>query len=390
MKNTYTLEQKASLIEKYLSNKVPVSKLLTSAGVPRSTFYGWLRVYQETRQAENRKAIDIRNFRALETKVGRLEGIIEILQKSPCPVQSPLQDRLSYAEQIYSQYSIHMICEALSIDRGTFYNHMLRNKRDNAWHAKRREELRVRIQEVFDENKQVFGAPKITAVLRKEGLRISEKMVSMLMREMGIQSIRQSAKAMYDEEHKKIKNHLNQKFYTSKPNEVWVGAVTYFKIKNHAYYISVIIDLFSRMVIAYRIGKSNSTQLVKSTFKKAYELRQPPEGLIFHTDRGSNYLANAMQNYLRSVNVVHSFSRVHTPYDNSVVESFFASMKKEELYRTKYRSEAEFRTAVDDYIVFYNSKRPHGNARYKTPIEKEEEYLKSKNCGASVSDSRGS
>ena len=180
MKNTYTSEQKQALIEQYLSNKVPVSKLLASAGVPRSTFYGWLKTYQEIRQAENRKTIDPRNFRALETKVGRLEGIIEILQKSPCPVQSPLQDRLSYAEQIYSQYSIHMICEALSIDRGTFYNHMLRNKRDNAWHAKRREELRLRIQEVFDENRQVFGAPKITAVLRKEGLVVSEKMVSII------------------------------------------------------------------------------------------------------------------------------------------------------------------------------------------------------------------
>jgi len=98
MENTYTSEQKQALIEQYLSNKVPVSKLLASAGVPRSTFYGWLRVYQEERQAEKRKTIDPRNFRALKTKVGRLEGIIEILQKSPCSVQSPLQDRLSYAE----------------------------------------------------------------------------------------------------------------------------------------------------------------------------------------------------------------------------------------------------------------------------------------------------
>lgn len=384
MKKKYTPKERQALIDRYLANQEPVGQLLASVGVPRSTFYGWLRAYQEAQKAQKRKTIDPRNFRFLETKVARLEGIVEILQKSPCAVQAPLKERLSYAEQIYGQYSIHMICEALSIDRGTFYNHILRNKRDNAWHAKRREELRIRIQEVFDENRQVFGAPKITAVLRKEGLQVSEKMVSTLMREMGIQSIRQSAKAMYDEEHKKIKNHLNQKFDTSKPNEVWVGDVTYFKLGNHAYYISVIIDLFSRMVIAHRIGKTNSTQLVKSTFKSAYTLRQPPEGLIFHTDRGSNYLANAMQNYLRSVKVIHSFSRVRSPYDNSVVESFFASMKKEELYRTKYRSEAEFRTAVDEYILFYNNKRPHGNAQYKTPMEKEEDYLAIKNCGTNT------
>ncbi len=390
MKVSYTPEEKQRIIQQYLANKEPVGQLLASAGVPRSTFYGWLHTYQKTLQTKKRKTIEPRNFRVLETKVERLERIVEILKKSPCPVQAPLQERLSYAEEIFSQYSTHMICEALSIDRGTFYNHISRNKRDNAWYAKRREELRIRIQEVFDENRQVFGAPKITAVLRKEGLRVSEKMVSKLMREMGIQSIRQSAKAMHDEEHKKIKNHLNQKFDTSKPDEVWVGDVTYFKVGNKAYYISVIMDLFSRMVVACQIGKTNSTQLVKSTFKKAYALRQPPEGLIFHTDRGSNYLANAMQSYLHAVKVTHSFSRVHTPYDNSVVESFFASMKKEELYRRKYRSEAEFRTAVDEYITFYNSKRPHGNAQYKTPLEKEKEYWKTNNKGTLVSDIGGS
>ena len=387
MKKKYTPEEKQKLIESYLTNCEPVGQMLISAGVPRSTFYNWLQAYQQEQEVRKRKTIDPRNFRVLETKVARLEAIIEILQKSPYLVQAPLKDRLSYAEQIYEQYSVHMICEALSIDRGTFYNHISRNKRDNAWYAKRREELRLRIQEIYDESHQIFGSRKITAILRKEGHRVSEKMVGELMHEMGIQSIRQSAKAMHDQEFKKIKNHLNQKFDVSKPNAVWVGDVTYFKLKNHAYYISVIIDLYSRKAIAYQIGKTNSTHLVKSTFKQAYALRQPPEGLIFHTDRGSNYLANAMQNYLRSVNVVHSFSRAHTPRDNSVVESFFASLKREELYRTKYRSETEFRTAVDDYISFYNSKRPHGNAQYKTPNEKEEEYMASNNSITNGSDS---
>jgi len=141
MKKKYTLEEKQTLIESYLANYIPVGQLLASAGVPRSTFYGWLRAYQKAQQAQKRKTINPHNFRLLETKVARLEGIIEILQKSPCLVQAPLKERLSFAEEIYSQYSVHMICEAMSIDRGTFYNHILRNKRDNAWHAKRREEL---------------------------------------------------------------------------------------------------------------------------------------------------------------------------------------------------------------------------------------------------------
>lgn len=120
----------------------------------------------------------------------------------------------------------------------------------------------------------------------------------------------------------------------------------------------------------------NSTQLVKSTFKLAYELRDPKEGLIFHTDRGSNYRSKAFGDYVESLGVLQSFSRAHLPYDNSVMESFFSSLKREELYRTKYRSEKELRTAIENYRMFYNEKRPHAQNGYKTPFKKETEYLK--------------
>ena len=93
-----------------------------------------------------------------------------------------------------------MICEALEIPREIYYNHILRNKKDNAWYAKRREALRIRIQEIYDENYQIFGAEKITALLKSEGLKVSEKMVRELMRDMGIISIRQSAKKLYTDD----------------------------------------------------------------------------------------------------------------------------------------------------------------------------------------------
>lgn len=210
--------------------------------------------------------------------------------------------------------------------------------------------------------------------MKSEGFKVSNEMVRTLMRDMGLVSIRQSAKKLYEDEGRKYKNHLNQEFDTCKPNEVWVSDVTYFKYGENAYYICVIIDLFSRMVVGYKIGKTNSTQLVKSTFQIAYKARQPDSSLIFHTDRGGNYRSKAMNGYMRSLHITHSFSRAHVPYDNSVMESFFASLKREELYRTKYRSEADFRSAVDKYIIFYNTKRPHRKLQYKTPEQKEEEY----------------
>lgn len=138
------------------------------------------------------------------------------------------------------------------------------------------------------------------------------------------------------------------------------------------------------MVVGYKIGKTNSTQLVKSTFRIAYEEQQPNSNLVFHTDRGSNYRSKAMYDYLISLNVTQSFSRAYVPHDNSVMESFFSSMKREEPYRTKYRSEADFRSAVDKYIIFYNTKRPHKKLQYKTPQQKEEEYA------SKQADSKGS
>ena len=224
--------------------------------------------------------------------------------------------------------------------------------------AKCREELRLRIQEIFDESNQVFGAAKIAAVMKNEGFKISNEMVRTLMRDMGLVSIRQSAKKLYEDEGRKYKNH--------------------FKYGENAYYICVIIDLFSRMVVGYKISKTNSTQLVKSTFQIAYKARQPDSSLVFHTDRGSNYRSKTMNDYMRSLNITHSFSRAHVPYDNSVMESFFASMKREKLYRTKYRSESDFRSAVDKYMIFYNTKRPHKKLQYKTPEQKEEYALKLK------------
>ena len=374
MKRTYTQAEKQALIDRYISNREAAGSILADTGIPKSTFYSWLRAYRENQSVGKRKMVNIRNFNLLENKVVRLESIIEILKTTPCTVQAPLKQRLYAAESLYGKYSVHLICDAFNIPRGTFYNHVLRNKRDNTWYAKRREDLRIRIQEIYDESNQIFGADKIAAIMKSEGIKVSSEMVRKLMREMGLFSIRQNAKKLYDDECLKYKNHLNQEFIAERPNEIWVSDITYFKYSGKPYYICVIIDLFSRMVVGYKIGKTNSTQLVKSTFQNAYKERQPHTGLIFHTDRGSNYRSKSMNDCMRSLNITHSFSRAHVPYDNSVMESFFASMKREELYRTKYRSEADFRKAVDKYMLFYNTKRPHRKLQYKTPEQKEQEY----------------
>ncbi|MBK6090316.1 IS3 family transposase [Ruminococcus difficilis] len=366
-----SFETKESIINRYFNGE-SVAELTEATGVARSTIYGWLKASQS--ESEN-KPVNKKTVNDLERKIIRLSTIIEIMQKVFDVENIPTQIRLEELERLYGEYNVHNLCDALMVPRGTFYNHIKRNKRDNAWYAKRRESLREEIQKIYYDKHQIYGSPKIAATLRSRGIKITEGMVRQLMQDMGLISIREGAKDYYDKEKSKNKNYLNQKFNTTRPNEVWVSDITCFRYNEKYYYICVIVDLCARKVVGYKIGGKNSTQLTKSTFKLAYESRQPDENLIFHTDNGSNYTSKSFRDYLKKLRVTQSFSRPHIPYDNSVMESFFSNMKREELYRTKYRSEKEFRTAVKNYIQFYNEERPHSKNKYKTPSQKEAEYF---------------
>ena len=366
----YTEEVRSQIITRY-KNKESVINISKETCIPRSTIYRWINDY--TAKTSIPPNVKNKEIKELERKVEKLQTMLAIIHELGISVNAPLKEKLNAMAPLYGKYNVHWLCEAMRVDRGTFYNHIFRNKKDNTWYAKHREILREEILKIYEENRQIFGAGKITAILKQKGYRTSEETVAFLMHDMGLQSIRHRAKAIYEKE-VKAKNKVNQQFQTTRPNEIWVSDVTYFRTPYNSYYICVILDLYSRKVIAHRIALNNSTQLVKNTFKDAYETRQPKGTLIFHSDRGGNYRSKTFCNYLKSLKVKQSFSRAYTPYDNSVVESFFSSLKREELYRTKYRSDKEFKKAVDEYMVFYNSQRPHSNNNYRTPDTKEAEY----------------
>lgn len=368
----HTQEERQAIINRYL-NRESVASIVSDSGIPRSTIYAWIKQFKEE-NAKTKKGISLRYVHELERKVTRLEGIIEIVHKAHCFESDPLDVKLSALEALYGQYNVHMLCDALKVPRGTFYNHVLRNKKDNTWYAKRKEEFRVRIQEIYDDNHQIFGAGKICAIMKAEGYHISVEMVREIMRNMGLLSLRIGAKDFYIKGKNNYKNRVKQNFTTTAPNQVWVGDVTCFRFSGTNYYICAIIDLYARFVVGHKISRNCSTQLTKSTFKNAFEKRGKPTDLVFHSDRGGNYISYTYREYLESLKVEQSFSRTGIPFDNAVIESFFSNMKREELYRTKYRSEREFRAAVDSYIIFYNEQRPHAKIKYKTPAAKESEY----------------
>ena len=273
-----------------------------------------------------------------------------------------------------ASYNVNILCEALDVAKGTYYNHIKRNKRGNTLHAKKKRELTPIIEEIFHSSNQTYGAARVHAVLKDRGYQISQTTVAKVMQENGWFSVRGGAKKIHEANKARKENLLNQEFMTSAPNEVWVSDVTIYEFKNIKYYICVILDLYSRKVISCTMGLNNSTQLTKRTLKTAYFERLPKTGLILHTDQGTNYTSLAFQKFAKSLNITQSFSRSSNPYDNSVMESFFKTLKLEELYRRNYRSERDLKESIDRYIHFYNSERIHSMNFYRTPDKYEEEY----------------
>ena len=148
----------------------------------------------------------------------------------------------------------------------------------------RRMQLSEKILQIYNESNQIYGATKIKAVLEWQDIHTSVRMVSELMNEMNISSIRSDSKRIYKQLNKqRKKDMLGMNFSAKKPNQIWTSDITYFKCQNKTYYICVIVDLYSRMAVACKISRKQSTQLISSTFKVAYKKRNPNVGLIFHS-----------------------------------------------------------------------------------------------------------
>lgn len=372
MNKRINVKEKQKIVERYLCGE-KIESICKDTCYPRSTIYDWIRKYKSGLQNHQ---VNLKDYQTLKTMYERQKLIVHILQNAPCRANDPLHDRLEAIKALSSKYTVYTLCDAFQVPKGTYYNFLLRRKGENSQAAKRRAELKPIIEEIYISSNQTFGAGKVTAVLRDRGYKISERIVGDIMHSNGWFSVRTNAKTLYEYSERRKENILKQNFNADKPNQIWVSDVTYFSYNERKFFICVILDLYSRKVVAFKISKRNSSQLTKATFKYAYFSRNPQEGLIFHSDNGSNYISRSFYSYLKQFGVQQSFSRSRQPHDNAVIESFFKSMKTEELYRYKFKSEREFRKAVADYIEKYNTQRPHTYLGYLTPDRYEQLYGK--------------
>jgi putative transposase len=273
------------------------------------------------------------------------------------------------------EFRVVKMCEVLQVSKSGYYDWLNRPQSNQ---SKRRQELTKEILRVYFDSNQIYGSPKIQKKLLNEGILTSERNVQRIMETEAIRSKTvKKYKATTNSDHDKpiYPNILNQDFSTTVPGEIWVSDITYVWTKEGWLYLASVMDLYSRKIIGFNMGSRLTKELAITALDRAMINQPPKEGLIHHSDRGSQYASIDYTDKLKKANITISMSRKGNCYDNACIESFHSTLKKELIYQKKYRTRDEAMMSIFDYLVgFYNSKRIHSSLNYLSPSQFERQY----------------
>lgn len=220
--------------------------------------------------------------------------------------------------------------------------------------------------------KRRYGYRRVLSELRNQGWKVGHKLVYKLMDQMGLKSkVRPRKKYNSYKGHisRIADNILDRNFTPGESNTVWVSDVTEFRVAGIKIYLSPVMDLHDRTILAYELATSPTTKFTSSSLKNAIIWHQPAQGLIVHTDQGFQYQHSSWRRLIESVGGIQSMSRKGNCYDNAVMENFFGHLKTEMYHDEHFASVEEFRQAVDDYIFWYNNDRLQQQFKGLTPMQ---------------------
>lgn len=271
-------------------------------------------------------------------------------------------------------HSIALMCRVYAVSREG-YNSWRR--RGESLRSREDSELFSRINRIFKKHDSCYGSPKITQILRATGIGVGQKRVARLMREYGLKAVkaclyppRKNTNGFTKASPNRIMN-----IAVTKPNQVWVGDVTYIKLANGVWqYLSVIMDRFSRRVIAWSLSERRDAGLSVATIDRAVKNRGCTSGIIFHSDKGSEYIATTFRERLVRYNIEQSMNRVKEMNDNAYMESFFNSLKLERIKRQVIETGEQLKNIVSCYMRYYNHERIHMSIGGVSPVSYEREF----------------
>jgi transposase InsO family protein len=270
-----------------------------------------------------------------------------------------------------STFTVGRMCRNLSVSRSGYYNWRKcrpgKRKRENRL-------LKLHVKATFKRHKGLYGSPRLTRELQKEGIACSINRVARIMRCEGLRArTKRKFKATTDSKHNLpvAPNLVNQQFHAAGPNRLWTSDITFIRTREGWLYLAVILDVFSRQIVGWALDKQMPKELVLHALGQAVKSRRVKPGLIFHSDRGSQYASNAVRRFLATYKMKQSMSRKGDCYDNAITESFFKTLKMELIYTRKtFQTRWEARQQIFNYIEgYYNRFRQHSSIGYMAPAE---------------------
>jgi len=294
----------------------------------------------------------------------------EILKKGDGILREGKLVRFEFIHAEKANFPIQVLCRVLEVSRSGYYRW---RDAEPSEHSKQDEQLKLEIKAIHSESRGTYGSPRVHAELQAKGFEIGRNRVARIMAEEGITGRRPARFCKTtDSNHDKpiAPNLVERDFEPAAPNRIWAADITYIPTAAGWVYLAVVLDLFSRRVIGWAVADHMRTELVLEALDRALGTRDIGDDLIHHSDRGSQYASHRHREELERRGIMCSMSAKGCCYDNAVVESFFATLKKELVYRTNWLDYNEANMSIVEYIqVFYNCRRRHSTLGYVSPIE---------------------
>lgn len=261
--------------------------------------------------------------------------------------------------------SIERMCHLAQVSRPGFYRYLRRG-----WPAEEELTLRSAVQEIVLEHRWRYGYRRVTAELRLRGMIANHKRVVRIMREDNLLAVRQERFSNRGATIRSVGIYLNlaNRMRLSRPNQLWIGDITYIRLSREFVYLAVILDAFSRKVIGWSLARTLQNKLPLRALEEAITSRQPPLGVVHHSDQGVQYSCRHYMQSLREHGMLPSMSRPGNPYDNATCESFLKTLKREEIYANTYRDFEHLSQCLELFIQqYYNRCRLHSALNYRSP-----------------------
>jgi putative transposase len=286
-------------------------------------------------------------------------------------------ERYEFIRILSADFSIATLCELMEVSRTAYYRYLRGASYQPA--TATQEQLKA-VEEIFWQHKRRYGQRRILVDLQELGYSLGRHRVRSLMQQQGLVAIqpRSFVPRTTDSRHGKriCDNLLLGQPLPTKPNLVWVSDITYLPLVNGRWaYLGSWMDLYSRMVVGWRVEEHMEDTLIINALKQGLYSRQPDSGLIAHSDRGGQYVSDELRKLIKDFQICQSMSRADDPYDNAFAESFWSRFKAEVLEGGAFLDVADARTEIFDYIeVYYNRVRRHSSLGYKSPLQFESDY----------------